>query len=186
MLVFNGGLTIEQVRKLENGEPIIYDRVPYDRACIKPKNTFDYIPKELYNAPAEVFRKYIADDVYQQQYIFLAKYLKTSLQFCYNREKRNYIMVCNIDEEILNNYIGVGNYDDYRIEYRLPRRFITPDKIGEFLFFEPYDDEQILEFRKKYNDYLDINPEEDALAKRLILEKKLEFNGERNWGNEKL
>lgn len=181
MLVFNGGLTIEQVEKLKNDEPIIYDKIPYEWACAKRKNTFDYTPKELYSAPIEVFKRYIAEDVYRQQYIFLARCLKTTLQFCVNSKKRNYIMVCDLDEDILNNYIGVGNYDDYRIEYRLPRRFITSDSIKEFLFFEPYDDEQMACFRKKYNEYYDVKADEDEVAKKLMKLKGLEFNGERDW-----
>ena len=181
MIVFNGGLTIEQVRKFENGELIIYDKIPYTQAYAARKNTFEYVPKKLYGAPIEVFKQYIAADVYKQQYIFLARYLLTSLQFCNNTKKKNYIMVCDIEENILNNYIGVGNYDDYRIEYRLPRKFITPDKILDFLFFEPYDEEQILEFKRKYAEYMDIKPTEDEEAKQLILEKKLEFNGQRKW-----
>lgn len=144
MIVFNGGLTIEQVRKFEKEAFFIYDRVPYLNAHASRKNTFDYVPRELYSAPIEEFKKYIA-------------------------------------EEILNKYIGVGNYDDYRIEYRLPRRFIDLNKIIDFLYYEPYDEIQIAEFRKKYSDYMTIPTREDEEAKRLMLKKSLIFNGERIW-----
>ena len=70
MIVFNGGLTIEQVRKFEKEEPVIYDKVPYPKAYASRENTFDYVPKELYSAPIEEFKKYIAEDVYKQQYVF--------------------------------------------------------------------------------------------------------------------
>ena len=181
MIVFNGGLTIEQVRKFEKEEPVIYDKVPYPKAYASRENTFDYVPKELYSAPIEEFKKYIAEDVYKQQYVFLARYLKTAMEFCNNTMKKNYIMVCDIDEDILNQYIGVGNYDDYRIEYRLPRRFIDLDKIIEFLYFEPYDEIQIADFRKKYSDYMVIPSREDEEAKKLMFKKNLVFNEKRNW-----
>lgn len=126
MLVFNGGLTIDQVEKLKNGDLIIYDKIPYKQCCAMRNNTFDYVPKELFSAPLHIFRKYISEDCYHKQYIFFAKYLSAVLEFCKNSDKKNYIMVCDIDENILNSYIGVGDYldEDYRIEYRLPRKFI--------------------------------------------------------------
>lgn len=181
MLVFNGGLNLDQVEKLKDGYPIIYDKVPYRFAEVSRENTFDYVPKVLYNAPGHIFRRYISEDCYSKQYIFLAKYLQATLGFCSNSEKRNYIMVCDIPEVVLDNYIGVGNYDDYRIEYRVPRVYITPDTIKEFLYFEPYDDDQILEFQKRYEDSFFISPTEDEKAKKLMLERNLQFNGRRTW-----
>ena len=181
MLVFNGGLTIEQVEKLKNGYAIIYDKVPYKRAYATSKNTFEYVPKELYGAPMHIFRRYISEDCYSKQYIFLARYLSSTFEFCINREKKNYIMVCDIEEEIINKYIGVGKYRDYRIEYRLPRVYITPDKIKEFLYFEPYTESQMAEFRERYKEYYADGIEEEMYAKKLILERKLEFNSDRNF-----
>ena len=90
-------------------------------------------------------------------------------------------MICDIEEDILNKYVGVGNYDDYRIEYRLPRKFVISKNIIDFLYFEPYDDQQMANFKKKYADLYEIPPEEDKKAKTLILEKKLQFNGDRIW-----
>ena len=80
-------------------------------------------------------------------------------------------MICDIEENILNQYVGVGNYDDYRIEYRLPRKFVISKNIIDFLYFEPYDDQQMANFKKKYADLYEIPPEEDKKAKTLILEK---------------
>ena len=64
-------------------------------------------------------------------------------------------MVCDIDDFILNQYIGVGNYD----------------KIIEFLYFEPYDERQIAEFRKKYSDYMAIPSREDEDSKSSFYRK---------------
>lgn len=80
-------------------------------------------------------------------------------------------MVCNIDENILNQYIGVGNYIDYRIEYRLPRRFINSDNIIEFLYFEPYNRDQMKLFEEKYTSLYYIDKKEDENAKKLIRQK---------------
>ena len=90
MIVFNGGLTIEQVNKLKNGEYVIYDKIPYKRARAAEENTFDYVPKEMYSMPLHIFRRYIAEDVFSKQYIFLAKYLYTTFEFCNNSQKKNY------------------------------------------------------------------------------------------------
>lgn len=171
MIVFNGGLTIEQVKKLKDDISIIYDRIPYKEAYAHRKNTFDYVPEELRSAPIEKFKQYISDDCFLKQYIFFAKYLKATLEFCNNSCKKNYIMICDIEEDVLNQYVGVGNYDDYRIEYRLPRKFVTSKNIVDFLYFEPYDDQQMANFKKKYADLYEIPPEEDKKAKTLILEK---------------
>ena len=45
MIVFHGGFTKEQVEKLKNNEPIIYEKIPYKEARAGGKNTFDYVPK---------------------------------------------------------------------------------------------------------------------------------------------
>lgn len=181
MLVFNGGLTIEQVEKLKSGKSVIYDKVPYKEVHVPRKNTFEYVPKQLYNAPLHIVKQYISDDCYAKQYLFFARSLKATFEFCRNSQKKNYIIICDIEEKILNDYIGVGNYVDYRIEYRLPRIFITPNKIKDILYFEPYDESQMVEFQKKYETYYDIAPNEDEMAKELILKNGLEFNEHRVW-----
>lgn len=181
MIVFHGGFTKEQVEKLKNNEPIIYEKIPYKEARAGGENTFDYVPKELYDAPLHIFKRYISENCFYQQYIFLAKYLQAVLEFCHNTDEENYIMVCNIDENILNQYIGVGNYIDYRIEYRLPRRFINSDNIIEFLYFEPYNRDQMKLFEEKYPSLYYIDKKEDENAKKLIRQKKLQFNKDRDW-----
>ena len=57
MYVFNGGLTLDQIRKLENDEFFIYDKIPEEEVVIKRKNTFDYIPNYLLSEPIEKIRK---------------------------------------------------------------------------------------------------------------------------------
>ena len=99
MIVFSGGLTIEQIEKLKNNSPIIYDKIPYKQACAKRKNTFDYVPKELYGAPQHIFKRYISEDCYSNQYIFLAKYLSATFEFCKNSQKKIilwYVMLMKI------------------------------------------------------------------------------------------
>ena len=73
MFVFNGGLTLEQIRKLENDEFFIYDKIPEEKVVIKRKNTFDYIPDYLRGEPIEQIRKYVSEDCFANQYIFLSK-----------------------------------------------------------------------------------------------------------------
>ena len=87
-MVFNGGLTIEQVEKLKNNFLIIYDKISYKEACVSRKNTFDYAPKELYSAPLHIFKRYISEDCYFNQYIFLARYLSATFEFCNNSRKK--------------------------------------------------------------------------------------------------
>lgn len=182
MLVFHGGLSIEQVNLLEQNQYKIFKKIPKCKIFIPNKNTFDYID---YNRIFESRDKYwetIIDDIYENQYIFFFKYLKNSLGFCHNTSKRNYILVADIDEKILNNFIGCGRYTGAQIEYRVPRKFITPDTIKEFLFYEPYDDEQTKEIREKYPDnyYSEV---EDIEANMIMRIKKLEFNEYKKFPN---
>lgn len=81
MLVFHGGLTVEQVEKLKSGSPIIYEKVPYDKVRANGKNTFDFIPKELIGKLLHIFRKYVSEDCYSKQYIFLLDIYQQHLNF---------------------------------------------------------------------------------------------------------
>ena len=85
-------------------------------------------------------------------------------------------MVFDIDEDILNQYIGVGKYLEYLIEYRLPRKFITSDKIKEILYYEPIDYSTLEEARTRYADSFVPTNDADAEARRLIMQKRLVFN----------
>ena len=176
MFVFNGGLTLEQVKKLENDEFYIYEKVPEENVVIKQKNTFDYIPEYLYSETIEEIRKFISEDCYRNQYIFLSRFILNAGYFCRNSTKQNYIVVFDIDEEILNQYIGVGKYGEYLIEYRLPRILITSENIKEILYYEPIDYSTLKEARLKYIDSFAPTKEADEEARAIIKKKKLVFN----------
>lgn len=176
MFVFNGGLTLEQVKKLENDEFYIYEKVPEKDVIIPRKNTFDYIPEYLYSEPIEEIRKFVSEDCYKNQYIFLSKFILNAGYFCRNSTKQNYIIVFDIDEEILNQYVGVGKYVEYLIEFRLPRAFITSENIKEILYYEPIDYSTLAEARLKYAASFSPTKEADQEAHELIKEKKLVFN----------
>ena len=172
MFVFNGGLTLEQIRKLENDEFFIYDKIPEEEVVIKRKNTPDYLSGE----PIEKIRKYVSEDCFANQYIFLSRYILNAGSFCRNSTKKNYIVVFDIDEDILNQYIGVGKYVEYLIEYRLPRKFITSDNIKEILYYEPIDYSTLEKARIRYADSFAPTNDADTEARRLIMEKRLVFN----------
>lgn len=176
MFVFNGGLTLEQIRKLENDEFFIYDKIPEDEVVIKRKNTFDYIPDYLRGEPIEKIRKYVSKDCFANQYIFLSRYILNAGSFCRNSTKKNYIVIFDIDEDILNQYIGVGKYVEYLIEYRLTRKFITSDNIKEILYYEPIDYSTLEKARIRYADSFAPTNDADTEARRLIMEKRLVFN----------
>ena len=178
MLLFSGRYTKRQVDILLNGDNILFNKVPSEFVVVKGNNTFDYIPKELQKLPLEQFRQYISEDCYKKQYIFMTKYLKTALEFCHNIEKENYILVCNLDEELIESYIGVGDYKagDYRIEYRVPSEFIKPENILDILFYEPYDSEMETKFYEQYKDSFFVPYYERDKANELIKSKHLVFN----------
>lgn len=175
MLVFHGGLSIEQVKLLQENKYTIFKKIPIDQMIIPQKNTFDYFDSSRIFQSRDEYWESIIDDIYQNQYIFFFKYLKNSLGFCHNSSKRNYILAANIDEEILNDFIGCGRYIDNQVEYRVPRRYVTPDTIKDFLFYEPYDDEQEQKLREKYPDNY-CSQDEDREANKIMRIKKLEFN----------
>lgn len=175
MLVFHGGLSIEQVNLLKENEYFIFNKIPHNQLFIPNKNTFDYFdPNQLFISKYDYWET-IRNDIYSNQYIFFFKYLRNALSFCHNSSKRNYILVADIDDEILENFIGCGRYIDNQVEYRVPRSFVTVDKIKDFLFYEPFDDEQTKELREKYpNNFYSKN--EDNEANQIMKQKKLEFN----------
>ena len=178
MLLFSGGFTKKQVNILKSGDKLLYNKVPYEIACAKGNNTFNYVPKHLENLPLEKFREYVSEDCYKNQYIFFAKYLKASLEFCINREKKNYILVCDLDNELIESYVGVGDYKDgdYRIEYRIPAEVIKPQSIIDVLYYEPYDLDQENKMYNKYINNFFVPNNETEKAKELIKRKKLVFN----------
>ena len=183
MITFHCGFNKEQVEKLQNNEKIIFPKIPVDNIYVPRKNTFDYIPRYMYeddSIKAREIKEYISNDMYNSQYIFLSKYLGPVLSFCNTTKKRNYIMACDIDEEILKRYSGIGGYDKLMIEYRLPRIYIKSDNILDFIYFEPFDDETIDLLISKYEDNIYISSEEEEKAKKLMQENNLVFNYEKS------
>ena len=86
---------------------------------------------------------------------------------------QNKIVFYDIDEEILKQYVGVGKYVEYLIEYRLPRAFITSENIKEILYYEPIDYSTLAEARLKYATSFTPTKEADQKAYALIKEKKV-------------
>lgn len=179
MLVFHGGLSIEQVQLLQQNKYVIFKMIPRDKIFIPHKNTFDYYDCNRNYESKNDYWNYIRDDIYYNQYLFFFKYLKNALNFCHNSSKRNYILVADLDENILNDYIGCGRYIDNQVEYRVPRRFLTLDTIKDFLFYEPYDVQQTLNFSNRYpiNFYSSTENEE---ANQIMKQKQLKFNKYKN------
>lgn len=175
MFVFHGGFTLEQVEKIKNDEFIIFDKIPYQQIFIPNKNTFDYYPSDIAFSDYRSMLKYVSDDIYQNQYIFFFKYLRNALDFCVNSDKKNYILVADIDEDILDNYIGIGRYTDNQIEYRVPRCILSKDNIIDFLYFEPFVTEQAMTFKTQFGEAY-YNPKEDEEANEVLKVKKLTFN----------
>lgn len=137
------------------------------------KNTFEYAPNELFLKSEEELREFISNDTYKNQYIFFATKLPWTFEFCNNTLVKNYILVCDIDENILNQYIGVGRYHgNYRIEFRLPRRYINTNNIIDILYFEPFDDNQIDIFSKNYNDYFYVDHKEKQEKTITLMKEK--------------
>lgn len=175
MLVFHGGFTLEQIQKFQNGEYQIYQQVPYQLIRIPGRNTFNYCPNEMkFNNYMEI-QKYVSNNIFQNQYIFLFKYLRNALDYCVSSEKRNYIMVADIDEQVLDLHVGIGKDIEHQIEYRVPREYITIDHIVDFLFFQLADKDKIQEFSERFGDSY-FNPDEDIEAYEILKSKNLVFN----------
>ena len=173
MLVFHGGLSIEQVQLLYENKYTIFKMIPTKWINIPNKNTFDYydINKEFHSEIE--FWESIRNDIFYNQYFFFFKYLKNALTFCHNTTKRNYILVADIDEDVLEKYIGCGRYIDNSIEYRVPRKIIKLDTIKDILYYEPYEDYSKLREKYPHNFYSDAEKEE---AEMIMNQKKLVFN----------
>lgn len=181
MLVFHGGLTFEEVKRLENNEDIVFSKVPINKINISRCNTFDYYPKDMIFDNYIEMNQYISDDIFMNQYIFLFKYLRNAYDFCEPYEERDYILVADLDEEILNEYIGVGKYfinSLKRIEYRLPRKFIKKENIVDFLYYDILDIEQLKIYQDRFRDFY-FSESEEINANKLILKKSLVFNGDK-------
>ena len=67
MITFHCGFNKEQVEKLQNNEKIIFPKIPVDNIYVPRKNTFDYIPRYMYeddSIKAREIKEYISNDMY--------------------------------------------------------------------------------------------------------------------------
>lgn len=161
MLVFHGGFTKEQVFKLKNNCYELYRKTPYEFFRIKQSNTFQYYNIESKNKK-EIINNIIEEN-YINQWIHCFKYLNNALDFC--EENYNYIVVFEIQDDILEKFVGVGNYkyEGYKIEYRIPRSEISSDNIVDIIKFESFDKEKIKILKNLYHDqFLLYNEHEEA------------------------
>ena len=65
MITFHCGFNKEQVEKLQNNEKIIFPKIPVDNIYVPRKNTFDYIPRYMYeddSIKAREIKEYISND----------------------------------------------------------------------------------------------------------------------------
>lgn len=54
MITFHCGFNKEQVEKLQNNEKIIFPKIPVDNIYVPRKNTFDYIPRYMYEDDSRI------------------------------------------------------------------------------------------------------------------------------------
>ena len=174
MLTFHGGFSVSEVLKLKQDDQIIFPKIDIDSVFVPRVNTFDYYPRDMIFNDVDEKWKYISDDMFINQYIFLFKYLYNAYDFCL--PYRNYILVADLEEELLNEYIGVGDYfNSKRIEYRVPRKFIKKENIIDFLYFDKWDIDQLKIYQERFKEsYYSLN--ETEMANELMLKRSLSFN----------
>lgn len=175
MLVFHGGLTSEQVQLLYENKFVVFKMIPSEEIRIPYKNTFDYYDSSRVFESKREFIDTVRNDIFYNQYFYFFKYLENALEFCNNSSKRNYILVADIDEDILDNYIGCGKYIGNQIEYRVPRKYVKLDTIHDILYFESYNEKQALELKNKYPNHFSSELENQE-AEAIMKQKKLVFN----------
>lgn len=173
MIVFHGGFSKQQIDKLRNNEFVIYPRSNYETFRINQNNTFKYSTLEKHKKKKELINN-IIDENYLNQWIHCFKYLYNTLDFCYTN---NFIVVFDIDEYILEKYIGVGNYkfEGYKIEYRIPRKEINNSNIIDIIPFKSYDLKYINDLKQNYSDnFYSLN--EHFEANKILKKTNQKFN----------
>ena len=74
------------------------------------------------------------------------------------------------------------NYNDTVVDLWLAEDLFSSQQYNvDGLYFEPYTESQMAEFRERYKEYYVGGIEEEMDAKKLILERKLEFNSDRSF-----
>lgn len=173
MLVFHGGLTEEQAEKIKKGEYKIFPKVPIDEITIRNNiNTFCYCNSNTTYDSYDALAHYVSDDIYDKQYIFLFKYLNNALRF--TRGTGCYTLVADVNEKILSEYMGIGNYlyEGYHIEYRVPGHIIIPEHVIEVAPCYSWELQDAIRERYPNN----INGDNETLeAMEIMKQKRLEF-----------
>lgn len=162
MLIFHGGFNRKQVNNLLKGKYVLYKKGHLENFRINWCNTFKYSNIDKYNKKIELYQN-ILDENYKNQWIHCYKYLYNAINFC--DEFNDYIVVFDIDEAILNKYIGIGKYryEGYKIEYRIPRSLISSENIVDVIRFRNNrDDLKKLEDKYKFQ-YRNIYEDLDSI-----------------------
>lgn len=173
MLVFHGGLKTIQVAKIMNGEYQIFDKVPAcDVQLENGLNTFCYCNSDKTYESMIDLKEDVSEKLYENQYIFFFQYLNNSLDFCYYRGY--YVLVADISEEILNQYMGVGKYGygKCKIEYRVPGKIVIPNHVVEIVHCPT--SKLMTELKEKYKSSYRCDDETEK-AKKLMKQKQLSF-----------
>lgn len=153
MLVFQGGLTSEQVQLLYEDKSVIFEMTtPIDLLVSYNKTSDDQYDNNDFIFPDEKF-PIMQCDSDCNQYFYFSKYLSDTLEFCDNANKQNYILVADIDEEILKQCVRCSRKLKNKIEFRVPRKYVKSDAIHDVLYFEQYNEKQIMELKDKYPDH---------------------------------
>ena len=182
MIVFRSGITRKQKKMFEKGKYVLYPKLEPEMIIVPYPNTFEYYdPNKTYKDVEEI-KEYVSDDMYDNQYVFFFKYLNDALDYGYM--SGTYVMVVDLDDNLLNSYIGCGIYEEYhplRIEYRVPRRYIKKENILEFFKYTS----NVFAYRnfiRKYHQYISLgSKKEDEEAHKLMLKKDLKFNLEKDF-----
>lgn len=161
MIVFHGGFSYEQIKKIMNNKFILYQKSNYELFRIKQSNTFKYYNTNSKNKKAIINN--IIEQNYINQWIHCYKYLSNSLYFC--EEDYNYVVAFEIPDNILEKYIGVGNYkyEGYKVEYRIPREEISSDNVVDIFQLDYLSENSVKNLKEKYKEkYSSLNEHEEA------------------------
>jgi len=174
MLVFHGGFTKEQISKLKKNNYELYRKSDYDLFRIRQKNTFTYYTIDIKSKKRDLVNNIIEQN-YINQWIHCFRYLNNAFYFC--DENYNYIVVFDIPEDILEKYIGVGDYkyEGYKIEYRIPRSEIKSSYIVDIIRFDHLNKKLIKHLKEKYKDDLFLYHEHEE-AKKILKKTKQKCN----------
>lgn len=173
MLVFHGGLTNEQIQLLYEDEYMIFDTTQQNNLFVSDKKDLDnHDDNNDFTFQDEIFSNMECDPNYNQ-YFYFSKYLSDALEFCDSSNKQNYILVADIDEELLKHCIRCSRKAENKIEFRVPRKCVKLDTIHEVLYFEPYNEKQLIELKNKYSNHFSFKLEKDKSEENIKQKQRL-------------